>query len=318
MSNFIFSSAAAGLQAGTLDLSTGNYYAHIVTSVPVLNNTTVADLVLPTTTGYTSAALTGLSYNANRWTFANFTFPKYLFAAIPTGVVICKLSGATPAATDIIICYSDFNNSIGQVLTLVVGNYLVNLTFGVNGAINFLYRYRYSSGAFVTGEAIPKGSLFMIGSKNNTVAFSNPFMAAQTNVNSDQNGANAQDLRLTDRSISQSAYYGKVALDFGSRAIRVGDFRFNMGAVSSGAGLSLFGANNLDAFNSLNVNDSTKWTLIGSTANPGSPGCFSIPVTNQTYWQYIKFQTNTLSADLPLTELEFYNSQVLSPTINFT
>jgi hypothetical protein len=105
MSNFIFNWAVAALSAATLDLSTGNYYAHLVTTAPALGHATVADLVLPAVSGYTSTPLIGLNYNANRWTFDSFNFPKYAFASTPSGVVICKRTGVNPANTDGIICY---------------------------------------------------------------------------------------------------------------------------------------------------------------------------------------------------------------------
>uniref|UniRef100_UPI00286C1D5A hypothetical protein n=1 Tax=Chamaesiphon sp. VAR_48_metabat_135_sub TaxID=2964699 RepID=UPI00286C1D5A len=175
MSNFIFNWANAALANATLNLSTGDYYAHLVTTVPALGHSTVANLVLPAVSGYTSTPLTGLNYNTTRWTFNSFDFPKYAFVSAPTGVVICKRNGASPANTDGIICYSDFNNSIGQTINLAIGAYVVNLQFTANGAINFSYRNRYQSGAFNSANTpIDNGIFYLLGTNNNTTAWNNP------------------------------------------------------------------------------------------------------------------------------------------------
>lgn len=312
MANFVFNSASAALQANTLDLSTGSYYAHIVTATPILSNSTVNNLVLPSTSGYAATVLTGLSYTSTRWTFANFAFPKYLFASAPVGVVICKRSGATPVTTDVVICYSAFFNSIGQPITLTTENYLINLQFGVSGAINFLYRYQYSSGAFATGEPTPKGSLFMMGSKNNTTSFVNPFTPSQISCVNANNATTVTT--LTDRAVSPQAAFTRAAFNFGSRSIRIGIFGFF--TANTGDTVQVYGAGSNLTFDSVNVADNTKWTLLGSMTVTTSGWNF-ITTTDQTYWQYAKIETTSLSITLQLRQIEFYSSNVLSPTVDF-
>jgi hypothetical protein len=311
VANFIFNWATAALAAATLDLSTGNYYAHLVTTVPALGHATVADLVLPTTSSYASTPLTGLSYNSTRWTFDSFSFPKYSFVSAPTGVVICKRNGATPATTDGIVCYSDFNNSIGQVISLQVGIYLVNLQFGTQGAINFSFRYQYSSTTFASTEPIPKGLIYLIGTKNNTQTFVNPLTSATTNTN---NGVATPD--YTDRGLGTvPIFLSRYAFDFGNIRIKPGVFGlYHRDAVSKTIELSA--SNNLLAFNIANIDNNSLWTILGSSTNPVAGWNF-ITNSNNSYWQYFKLRSSDSSVSLTLQEIEFYNSVALSPTANF-
>jgi hypothetical protein len=138
MSNYIFTAAAAAITDLTLDLSSGSYYAHLVTVVPPLASLTVANLTLPNSSEYAPISLTGLSYSVLRWTFNDFSFPKDSFATLaPLGLVFCKQFGANPAPTDQVICYSDFTNQAGAVVTASLGIYLINIAIGINGVIDF-------------------------------------------------------------------------------------------------------------------------------------------------------------------------------------
>lgn len=310
MSNFIFNWATAAIAATTLDLSTGTYYAHLVTTAPVVGHSTVADLVLPTTSGYVSTPLTGLSYNSARWTFDSFSFPNYAFTSAPTGVVICKRAGASPANSDGIICYSDFNNSIGQVITLQIGAYVVNLQFGNNGAINFTYRYQYNSGIYVVGAPIPNGLIYLIGTKNNTVTFANPLAAAASNA--DFGNSN----EFTDRVVGSVAFFARrYAFNFGVNSIKPVTFGFiHRDAISKT--IQLWGTNNLPAFDATNIDDDSLWTSIGSITNPIAGWNF-ITVANNTYWQYFKLKSSDGTLTLSLQEIELYSSTALSPSVNF-
>jgi hypothetical protein len=306
MANFIFNSAEAGLAANTLDLSTGDYYAHLVTSTPILSDTTVANLTLPTSVGYEPTNLTGLSYTASRWTFADFTFPKYLFASAPTGVVICKRVGASPASSDPVICYSDFNNAVGQVITLTVGTYFINLSFGVNGAINFSYRYQYISGAYdATGGGVPPGMIHLIGTKNNTVSYVNPFNSANATVGG---GATDKSLPLSGGGQTHKAF------DFGVNLIRPVTFGINI-LSSSTPNVTLSASNNIGVFNQTNVDNNTFWTNLGVLTAITQNQWVFFNVTNTTYWRYFRFSQT--AAIMYFGEIELYNSYALSPTENF-
>jgi hypothetical protein len=315
VSNFIFNAAAAALVAATLDLSTGNYYAHLVTAAPALTDSTVANLVLSTASGYAPTALTGLSDNSQRWTFDSFTFPRYIFAVTPpVGVVICKRAGASPVSSDQIICYSDFLNSIGQVIATPVGAYAMVLTFGTSGAINKLYRYQYNSGAYVAGAngGIPFGLIYLLGTANNTTTFTNPSPLKLPSLGI---GGTAQAL-ITDRNSGGTANSTDTAWDFGNKAVRVGDFGYlHQSAVSTP--VTIYGSNNLPGgLTAADITNNANWTQIAtvSAVVNTTAGWHLATSSSSTYWRYLRFSSG--SSTIGLNEIELYNSSIISPTQN--
>jgi hypothetical protein len=316
MSNFIFNAAAAALTAATLDLSTGNYYAHLVTTTPQPTDSTVANLVLPTISGYVPTVLTGLNDNGQRWTFDNFTFPRYVFAATPpVGVVICKRSGASPAASDQVICYSDFLNSIGQVILTPVGAYLISLSFGASGAIDRAFRYQYSSGAYVAGAngGYPSGLIYLMGTNNNTSSFTNP-APGKLIVHEVGTGANNS---FTDKSSLFAGFHQSIALDFGSNQVGVGDFGYLLVSDPVVDPVTIFGSNNMPIWDDINIVDNSNWTSLATVSaltNSAGRGTWVIAsVTNQTHWRYLKWET---PGSVGAYEFELYNSSILSPNQN--
>jgi hypothetical protein len=305
MSNFIFNWAVAALSAATLDLSTGNYYAHLVTTAPALGHATVADLVLPAVSGYTSTPLIGLNYNANRWTFDSFNFPKYAFASTPSGVVICKRTGVNPANTDGIICYSDFNNSIGQTINLQAGAYVINLQFGSNGAINFSYRYLYSSGSWDSLSVVPKGIVYLVMSNNNTV----PRVQSYTKIV--PTFANCFDGNL---STSQN-YQSCLGMDFVANTIQVGEIGLWLNTPVANQ-VKVWGSNNpIIVIDTPTMFNNSNWTEMASFPSLVS-GLNLLAINNPNYWRFLKVQDTVLSLSLSPQEIEFYNSKILSPTAN--
>lgn len=306
MANFIFNWADAALAATTLDLSTGTYYAHLVVSAPSISSTTVANLALVSVSGYAPVILTGLSQNTTRWTFDSFNFPKYLFATSPTGVVICQRAGASPASTDQVICYSDLSNTLGQPIILQVGTYIVNLVFGPNGAINYSYRYLYSSGAYnASAGAFPPGLIYLIGTKNNTQTYVNPFT-----VITSPNG-----IDLFNRAVTNIGTQ-RIALDFGVNRIRVGAFGVNYTSPGGTTPTEVWGTNSLATFTNTDIDNNTQWTSLG-TSPSHVMGWNFFNVTNLTFFRYLKW-TRPSSGINNVSEIEFYNSAALSPTVSFT
>lgn len=315
MANFIFNSAAAALTAAALNLSTGNYYAHLVTTTPLLTDTTVADLILPNSPGYIGTPLTGLVYTASLWTFNSFSFPKFIFAtSAPKGVVICRRLGTTPASTDQLICYSDFTNSIDQAITLQVGTYAVNLQFGPNGAINFNYRYQYNSGSYSTIETIPKGLIYLIGSQNNT--FGNFTQIPSTKVNASllvgTNNFFTANTSFTDRNTgtSTATTTTNMVLDFINNRVQVGKLGFRATFAVTNQ-VTIFGSNDNLVINSTSISSNVGWTQLGALASL-IVGWNLFDINSPTYWRFIKIQ----GLSLPCSEVEFYDSAILSPTIN--
>lgn len=315
MANFIFNSASAAIAAATLDLSTGNYYAHLVTTVPALGHSTVADLVLPTTSSYASTPLTGLSYNSTRWTFNSFSFPKYSFVSAPTGVVICRRSGANPTTTDAIVCYSDFNNSIGQVINLQVGVYVVNLQFGSNGAINFAYRYQYNSGAFNAVESeSPKGLFFLIGSRNNTVTFSSP-SPAKIEIVSD---VAVNSLINSGYGSYNGAGIKNIYIDFKDLSIKNGIFsisNLNQSFSTTSIVASIYCSNLSRTALGSNIYQPSSYTAFQSGALTGTSRGF-LNFNASSYFRSFLITLNLPNSLFALGIMEFFSTPVLSPTIN--
>jgi hypothetical protein len=312
MSNFIFNAAAAALTAATLDLSTGNYYAHLVTTTPQLTDSTVANLVLPTISGYVPTVLTGLNDNGQRWTFDNFTFPRYVFAATPpVGVVICKRLGASPAASDQVICYSDFLNSIGQVILTPVGAYLIGLSFGANGAISRALRYQYSSGSYAVGNTVPHGLFYLLGTENNTRGFSNP-APSKVLVKTNYGDGDA----VIDGTLFGTNYVAPdYAFDFGSKTAKVGTLGYFCNTGSLGA-VNIYGSNILPSWTVTEIINNLNWTLLAANSSPtiDTNNWGFTTSSNSSYWRYLKFSFQAGGVG----ELELYNSSILSPTQNLT
>lgn len=319
MSNFIFNAAAAALAVATLDLGTGNYYAHLVTTTPLPTDSTVANLVVPTVSGYAPSVLTGLSDNSQRWTFDSFAFPKYTFVATPpVGVVICKRAGASPAASDQVICYSDFLNSVGQVILTPVGAYLISLSFGANGAINKAYRYQYSSGAYVAGAdgGYPKGLIYLIGTKNNTTAFVNPSGTSSLKfIDSSSSIVTAMSDRAANFQVGLTSYFG---LSLQNNRIRFGQIGFLVAAGNTVASYNVFASNNLPGdLAGSEVASPSNWTSLGSITLTANQWNLFTPSDTSTYWKYLRVATPVVGGNIGFcVEMEFYNSSILSPTQN--
>jgi hypothetical protein len=92
-------------------------YAHLVTAVPVVGNTTVADLTLATGGNYALQLLTSVVSSAEglgaKVLAANPTWTALTTngAASIKGVAICRRAGASPASTDKVISYVEASST---------------------------------------------------------------------------------------------------------------------------------------------------------------------------------------------------------------
>ena len=313
MTSFIFT--AANISSG--NLSTGTFYAHCVTTLPATGNTTVANLVISNAVGYAPLTLTGLSYNSTRWTFTDIPFPSYNFTVAPIGIVICKQLGGSPASSDPVICYSDFTNALAQVIATGTGTYVVSLLFSATqGAINFVDRYRYSSGPYVNTETLPPGSIYLLGSNNNTVGYSNPVgtkinMYKRTNTSSTSFVATSTQL---DRDISVNDVCRFLVMDFINYRLQVGVVGFRTINFSS-TNINVYGSNTIDTLTDATSIDPSFWTLLGNFSTLAGNTWNLLTINNSTYWRCLKFEQMTNSA-FTTVELEFYSSSMSSLNIN--
>jgi hypothetical protein len=115
MPSLVFSSSKINVKLRTLDLTTGVFYVHLVTAIPVPANSTVADLTLAAGGVYAPAIATmanpaiqadgtGAKVVLSNVTFVGLTTNN---AATIRGMVLCKRVGAAVDPTDPIICYGE-------------------------------------------------------------------------------------------------------------------------------------------------------------------------------------------------------------------
>ena len=292
----------------TANLSTGTFYAHLVTTVPSTNNTLVSDLVLPSVSGYVPVILTGVSLTASRWTASNITFPIYNFTTPVVGVVIAKQSGGSPAPSDSILAYSDLTNSLSQSINSGTGSVNLFIEISTNGFVSYTDNYIYASGDNPNDEPIPKGLIYMLGTNNNTTSYTNPLTSAKI-ISIHEAGSNTNGF---DRSlVSPSTVRQYYIFDFTKFTVKVADFYVY--SMSNTANISLWGANSSSAYNTGVISDSG-WTQLNTPVPLVANQWTNLASTNTSYWKYLRLKSN--SADISLQEIELYNSFILSPSQN--
>ena len=175
--------------------------------------------------------------------------------------------------------------------------------------------YRYTSAAFANTETVPKGIFWLLGSENNTAAFSNPTPAKVGTFYRTETGSYT-DINLpdfADRTLNVTVTVKTVAFDFKVNRIKVG----TVGVYTLGAGsntIAIYGSNTATNLDYINTANASLWTSLGSVTGY-SAGWVLINSSNLTKWRYLKLEMNT-SPDFQFNEVEFYNSTIYSPYLN--
>jgi hypothetical protein len=292
----------------TANLSTGTFYAHLVTTIPNINNTLVSDLVLSVASGYTPVLLSGVALTATKWSANNITFPIYNFTTPVVGVVICKQVGTTPANTDPILAYSDLANSLSQNVTSGNGNVNLFVDVATNGMVTYTDNYIYSSGSNALDQSVPYGLIYMLGTTNNTGSYINPLTSAKIIASTEAGSSSAGFDRSLVSSTNLRQNYG---FDFTKFTVRVGGFAVYV--MTTSTNVILWGSNSPSAWNTA-YSSNTGWTAL-TTATPLIANQWTtLTSTNDSYWKYLRLSSN--NSDISLQEIEMYNSFILSPTAN--
>jgi hypothetical protein len=287
--------------ANSEDLSTGTYYAHLVTAEPNSTSTTAAALTISTVSNYVPIILTGLTYNTLKWTFNNFSFPTYNFTTAPIGIVICKRVGASVSSSDPIIYYGSLLNNLSQDIILTTGKYTISITFPTKGIIIFQNYYNYTSGAYSPTQTIPPGLLYLLATRNGTQTW-------QTLTDNSIIPLVSASLDLFNRNLDNVfIVQNKWAFSFGSRRIKVGTFAFWSRDTTPGHNWNLYGSNIYIGSGSVDI--PTDWTLMG-TSSTIAAGLNFITCNSTTYFKYFKLVCT--SAAGVLQEIEFYDSSMYS------
>jgi hypothetical protein len=318
MSFFIFTPAKTALENSTLDLSTGTYYAHLVSVLPAVNSSLVSGLTIAAaTTGYAPKIMTGLVYTPTKWSFDDFRFPRITFTSIINGVVICKMLGSVPAATDLPIAYAALRNSQGFAYELPPGTHAVDVDFPVNGVIEIETTYGYSSGIW-SGTTPPVGDIIsLMGTANNTVAFANP---ANNKVKIVQGHPNLLNLGVV-AGVPVMSSSSQVILDFwgnsgAKHSIRVGKILYVISGANSGFNAPIHASN--DPIVLTNLSSLTGWTQItaGNVSAGNASTAFSI--NNSDYWRFLRIPQPQFPSASPSGQfyVAFFESTLLSNSQN--
>lgn len=305
---FIFDLANNEIQSGTLDILNGQFDISFVTAPPVPSNTIISNLTL------SSLAPAPLVNNSTSsiWSYQNIILPLNSYSVVPIGFVISKRSSASFDNSNRVIYYSEFTNSIGQPITYTPGLYRINVNFNSSGLINFNATNEYFSGPYINNEPTPKGLLYLLGSSNNTVAFTNP---APTKVNILGSVSGIASRNIIDRNIvsDNGQYDSHIGLDFLTRKVRIGTLGIILNNLRNG--LTLWGSNNDTgalSFTQAGIANDINWVQIGSLPTLAS-GWNLVNSNSSVYWRYIRL---SISAGLNPFEIEFYNSSILSTNLN--
>lgn len=292
----------------TANLSTGTYYAHLVTTLPNNTDTLVSDLVLCNVAGYVPVLLSGVTLTSSKWTANNITFPIYTFTTPILGVVICQQIGSSPAPTDPILTFSNLSNALNQNITSGTGAVNLFVEISLDGIVSYTDNYIYSSGDYVNDQAVPYGGIYLLGTVNNTAPYTNPLTNNKI-ISKHEAGSNSNGF---DRSlVSPSQLRQSYAWDFTKYTVRVGNFYIY--PMTTTANVTLYGTNSPTAWNTAFASN-TGWTVLASASSLTGGQFNALSVTDTTYWKYLKIASNT--ADIALQEVELYNSFIKSPTSN--
>ena len=286
----------------TTDVSTGTFYLHLINATPTGNETTVSQLILSDAINYAPILLSGLTYTSIKWSFNNISLPTLNYTSPPVGIVVCKRMGVSFANSDPVLYYSSINNALQQNIILTSGKYTLNIKFPVDGLLKFNNYYEFTSGNYVNNETIPKGLVYLVGTRNNTRNFSTLF------DNTYQSNYSITILDYTNRNIDNVvAECPQVTYNFGSRKIKVGTFAYYHRDTSALI-WELYGSNTIFDISDTISNGSVGWTLLGSSTSSVSGWNF-INVNDPTYWQYLKLKKNGTTSGV-IQEIEFYNSSI--------
>jgi len=158
MPSLVFTSALNTVLDRTLDLTTGTFNAHLLTAVPVIGNSTVANLTLASGGSLNATASVALSGRSLSSGILDFTDPVwssfYAGAATPiVGIAISRQAGGSPATSDPLISY------VEQIATTSVAN-----TTTASGSASITTTGTFPTGCegqSVTGTGIPTGTIVL-------------------------------------------------------------------------------------------------------------------------------------------------------------
>jgi hypothetical protein len=317
MTAFTFNSAPLST------LNSGIYYVFPVSALPLQTYSTVSQVA--SVPGFVPVTLTNRQLTATGLFFDDFEFPFFNYSTNVIGYVIAKQAGGSSQASDPLLCFSSFINSLGDDITTPPDEYTNRFSIDpVRGVLERIPAYRYTSGATyipLPDQAnYPRGTLYMIGTRNNTVVFANPSDGLRLSLYKADGSGNSN---LGDRTFGGSGEPVNMLVDCRTGAIRVGSLmlRTNVGAINQ---VELYGSNSIAELSLTSAAlisgayaNAANWTLIsnGSVNIAGNNVWSRVDsVDQQTFWKYLKIKSAG-TGDL-VQGLEFLNSSYQSTKIN--
>jgi hypothetical protein len=300
-------------------LNSGTYCVYPVSSIPPKSNYSSADTnQVP---GFIPVILTGRQSLATGLVFDAFNYPFFNYTVNTVGFCLARLVGSSPSPSDRLIAFSAYKNALDQDIVTPPGAFANSFSVdAIKGLLELVSVYRYTSTDLGTPAftAFPLGLIYLAGTRNNTVAFANPALVPRMAV---WRATNGTDLSVIyDRTSGNDGQTDHI-LDMRLNRIRLGNalMRGNGNIVQ---GAKWWGSNSIDelSLNATNVPtlfaDASKWTpLTSGVTIPVNTWVSSQSSDNQTFWNYLKFSTDSNIANA-ITCVEFGASTFQSTTVN--
>ena len=336
MSNFFtFNEAVNEYVAGTWNPATSTHYLHLVLSLPNIAATTVSQLSLPTSSEYFPAPVSGTSFVNSVLNFNPVLFERYQGTEEVIGAVLVRQLGGSPAPTDRLLTYSRLRNAANAPLSFIPSSSeRIRVEFP-NGAVQFQNVFAYASGSWTGVWPLNDGILFLLGTENNTLPYSGSRVITQSNTGTPKIlgiadgivGGSSGSISFNNLDRGSPAHLGicgltpanSLVLDFRSRRIRIGRFRWAAHSLASPAMLRLDGTNELPIFNPANAELDSNWTQLINVPSTSYAGniWYEMIVNSTQYYRYIRLKMVS-GSNITISEIDFFNSSILSSTANLT
>jgi hypothetical protein len=300
-------------------LNSGTYCVFPVSTIPLRTNVTSSDV--STVPGFIPVILTGRQTLATGLVFSAFNYPYFNYTVDTVGFCLARLVGSSPSPSDRLVAFSAYRNALDQDIITPPGAFANSFNVdAIRGLLELVSVYRYTSANLGTPApaALPLGLIYLAGSRNNTVTFGNPLAAPRMIAWRATNGSDLAN--VYDRAIGNDGQTDHI-LDMRLNRIRLGKALVR-GNANAFQGATWWGSNTIDELSLTAANtptlfaDSSKWTqLTTGVTIPANTWVSSQSNDNQTFWNYLKFSTDSNIANAVAT-IEFGESTFQSTTVN--
>jgi hypothetical protein len=318
MPTFIFSSVSLSSLSPTK-----TYYLQVVSSTPLVSDSTIASL---TTLLSTPQVLTGATYVSQTLNFTDQVFNTRTYVSTHVGFILAERIGANFSSTDPLIAFIPHTNAFGQEVIEPVGTYAINLDFPSTGVFSTVNAYLYQVGNYVNNGAVApnNGIINLIGTKNGTVGtYLDPTTSSPRQIETlrTDGTANLSIFKTTGTTTELNHFtsYNAYAMMFRFRNSM--DICFNTGSVIKWQGndprMKLWGSNLLtNSWTVASLTNSSNWTELVDLGTTGLTVPFS---SSGTFYKYLKIGALAPQGNIgyQIISLDLYNCSVRTPNQNF-